>query len=195
MCDPIQEIKNGAEAIWHGAEDIVSGVWHGIKDIGEAAVTTAKAILKNPLPTLVTIGLTYLGVPPELSQALITAAQGGSMEDIALSYAKTFVASQAGEYAGNQYSSDANLSGTDLVIKNVISSSSSSAALVALDGGSFKDVLTAGISSGVGSYINSGLKENGYSGYTTEVVTNASRAATNAILKGKDIKQAIGQSG
>jgi hypothetical protein len=194
MCDPIQEVGNALGSVGDAISGAVGGISDALSNFEDTVRQTAEQILRDPLPTILTVGLTYIGVPPAISQAIVTASQGGNLEDIALSAAKVYVAGKAGEYAGSQYSSAANLSANELLVKNIITSSSSSAALVALNKGSFKDVLAAGVSTAVGSYINDGLKKGGYSGYTTEVVTNASRVATTAILKGKDIGQAIGQS-
>ena len=53
--------------------------------------TTITALVNNPLPTIATIGLTYLtGMPPEMASAIVTAARGGSLEDIAISAGKAY---------------------------------------------------------------------------------------------------------
>jgi hypothetical protein len=55
-----------------------------IQPVGNFVGETVEAIAEDPLPFIATIALTAVGVPPPLASAAVTAARGGSMEDIAI---------------------------------------------------------------------------------------------------------------
>ena len=70
-----------------GAMDIVSS---GLSSIGN----TVQGILKDPLPTVLQIGGAMIGIPPYVTAAVVTAARGGSFEDIAKSAAISYASSE-----------------------------------------------------------------------------------------------------
>ena len=161
--------------------------------------TTITAIANNPLPTIATIGLTLIGVPPPLASAMVTAAQGGSLEDIAISAGKAYISGKVGDYAGKSFAGSEyakNLTpATAAAITQIVTSASGAAAGTALSGGSFQDVLKSGFTSAVGTYVSTSLmKEMGYTDpnkLDAKVVQGAISSATGAILAGKDIGKAI----
>jgi hypothetical protein len=65
----------------------MSVVVKAVEKVLDTAVKTVEAVIKDPLPTLATIGLSLVGIPPAVTQAAITAARGGDLEDIAKSAA------------------------------------------------------------------------------------------------------------
>jgi hypothetical protein len=65
----------------------MSVVVNAVEKVLDTAVKTVEAVIKDPLPTLATIGLSLVGIPPAVTQAAITAARGGDLEDIAKSAA------------------------------------------------------------------------------------------------------------
>jgi hypothetical protein len=65
----------------------MSVVVKAVEKVAETVVKTVEAVIKDPLPTLATIGLSLVGIPPAVTQAAITAARGGDLEDIAKSAA------------------------------------------------------------------------------------------------------------
>ena len=161
--------------------------------------TTITALVNNPLPTIATIGLTLVGVPPPLASAMVTAAQGGSLEDIALSAGKAYISGKVGDYAGKSFAGSEyakNLTpATTAAITQIVTSASGAAAGTALSGGSFQDVLKSGFTSAVGTYVSTSLmKEMGYTDpnkLDAKLVQGAISSATGAILAGKDIGKAI----
>ena len=66
----------------------------------KAVVKVVKAVVSNPLPIIETVALTAVGVPPIVANAAVTAANGGSVGDIALSAASTVAGTAAGQAAG-----------------------------------------------------------------------------------------------
>ena len=199
MCDPVQEINN---ALGEG-QKIISGVNKTIDNIA-----------RNPLPIIETAALIWVLGPEALaldleastiaavSSAAVSAANGGNVEQIALSAGAAYLGSQVGKEAGSavtpieqktleqmgpQYADTAWL-------KQVVTSSSASAATTALRGGDLTAILTSGVSGGVNSAVTAELKAQGYTQVDQKLISNAADAATRAILSGKDVATAIGSS-
>jgi len=190
VCDPLKELADFNHWVNRELANFDSSV--GLS-------TTITAIVKNPLPTIATIGLTLVGVPPPLASAIVTAAQGGSLEDIALAAGKAYISGKAGDYAGKSFAGSEYAKtltpATVAAVTQVVTSASGAAAATALSGGSFQDVLKSGFNSGVSSYVTTSLMSQ--MGYTdpskldAKVVQGAISSATGAILAGKDIGKAI----
>jgi hypothetical protein len=70
----------------------MSAVVKAVEKVVDTVVKTVEAVIKDPLPTLATIGLSMVGIPPYVTQAAISAARGGDLEDIAKSAAIAYVA-------------------------------------------------------------------------------------------------------
>jgi hypothetical protein len=164
-----------------------------IENIGE----TAENILKDPLPTIATIALTAVGVPYPVAAAAVTAAQGGSIEDIAISAATAYVGQQVGAYVGEaagEFMGEAVSESTKQLITEVVTQASGPAAVVALRGGSFQDVLEAGVAGGVSGALKNTLRTEfkmDPKALDTKLITNATNAATRAVLQGKSISDAV----
>jgi hypothetical protein len=74
-------------------EEVIQAV---VSFVGE----TVEAIADDPLPFIATIALTAAGVPPPLASAAVTAARGGSMEDVVIAAGSTYVGGEVGKAAG-----------------------------------------------------------------------------------------------
>ena len=82
--DPIWSLTNVAEKTFKG---VVGAI--------ETVAKTAEAILNDPLPTLLQYGGSIIfGIPPYVTSAVITAARGGNLEDVAKSAALSYGASK-----------------------------------------------------------------------------------------------------
>lgn len=190
MSNPRQELSNAVDSLGSAGQSII-----------DAGVGTVEKFLDDPLPVIATVALTYY-LGPEgaaiveseataavMANAVVTAANGGNMEQIAVAAATSYIGGKIGEAAGTKLPE-----GTDKIVKQVVTSASGSAAVTALQGGSFKDVLTAGLTSSVSGYVSASLKAQGFSKVDNQLLTNATSAATKAILKGKSVSDAIGSS-
>ena len=190
MCNPLKEASNFIESLGDAGQKVI-----------DAGVNTVDAFLHDPLPTIATIALTYY-LGPEgaavfetesaaaiMASATVSAANGGNMEQIATAAATTYLGGKIGEVAGTKLPE-----GTEKVVKQVVISASGSAAVTALKGGSFQQVLTAGLTASVNSYVSTSLADQGYSKVDKQLLANATSAATAAILKGTSISEAIGKS-
>jgi len=87
MCNPAQELSNAVDSVGSAASGIINSVGNSVD-----------AILSNPMPIIQTVALTYALGPsgfgvasaanaPIIASAAISAANGGSIEKIALSAA------------------------------------------------------------------------------------------------------------
>ena len=164
-----------------------------IENIGE----TAENILKDPLPTIATIALTAVGVPYPVAAAAVTAAQGGSIEDIAISAGTAYIGQQVGQFAGQaagEFAGEAISESTKQLITQVVTQASGPAAVVALRGGSFQDVLEAGVAGGVSGALSNTLRTEfnmDPKALDTKLISNATNAATRAVLQGKSVSEAV----
>jgi len=191
MSDPLQEADNALKSIGDEGQKIISGVNKSVDNI-----------LRNPLPTIEVAVLIALDIPPPIASAAVSAANGGDLRQIALSAATSYAADQIGAQVGDQYSPIENATlkqlgpqyADEALIKQIVASSSGTAAAVALRGGNFQQVLTAGVSGAVDSYIADSLKTSGFNKVDTKIIASATSAATKAILNGQDPSTAIGNS-
>ena len=171
----------------------VNEVGNLVENIGDVA----ENILKDPLPTIATIALTAVGVPYPVAAAAVTAAQGGSIEDIAISAGTAFVGQQVGQFAGKaagEFAGEAISESTKQLITQVVTQASGPAAVVALRGGSFQDVLEAGVAGGVSGALSNTLRTEfnmDPKALDTKIISNATNAATRAVLEGKSISEAV----
>jgi hypothetical protein len=203
MCNPAQEINNAINTVGETGQKVISGVNKTIDNIA-----------RNPLPIIETAALMWVLGPEALaldlepatiaaiSSSAVSAANGGSVEQIALSAGASYLGSQIGQEAGSavtpieaktleqlgpQYADVA-------LLKQIVTSSSASAATTALRGGDLNAILVSGISGGVSSAVSEQLKAQGYTTVDQKLLANATNAATRAILAGKDVATAIGAS-
>ena len=164
-----------------------------IENVGEMA----ENILKDPLPTIATIALTAVGVPYPVAAAAVTAAQGGSIEDIAISAGTAYIGQQVGQFAGEvagELAGEAVSESTKQLITQVVTQASGPAAVVALRGGSFQDILEAGVAGGVSGALSNTLRTEfnmDPKALDTKIISNATNAATKAVLQGKSISEAV----
>ena len=87
MGDVIGGIGDAFSDLIHGAENIVGSA---VQTIG----STLQNIASNPLPTIETLALVALDVPYPVASAAVTAANGGSLENVAIAAATSYIGSQ-----------------------------------------------------------------------------------------------------
>ena len=183
------------EGITAGASDAARDVREGLGRIGDVI----DPILSNPLPVIETVALTYFLGPAGaglsttsaavIANAAVAAANGAKMEDIAISAATAYLGGKVGQFTAEMLPAD-----TSSIVRNVVASSSGSAAVTALQGKSLDDVLKSAFAAGVTSYVKDDLKSQGYSDVSERYLSNATQSAMDAILKGQDLTTAITSS-
>ena len=208
-------IGDGLRAVGNLAVDVLREVGKGIQAIGDFAGDTLKAIIKDPIPTLLSYAGTLVGIPPYVTSSVITAARGGNLEDIAksaaISYATTSFMSdtQIGadikNYTVNQFAGDFtdsmmetfNLSADQAVQISKVASASLNSSLIGginavLTGKPVVEGLTSGFTSGLvysstDSYFDSINKDPswGFSQKALNVMKGATSTALNTVISGK----------
>lgn len=197
------------------AGDILEGIGDAVSGVFKTVENTVKGILKDPLPTLLQIGGAMIGIPPYVTSAVITAAKGGDLGDIAksaaVSYASTtFMSStQLGadikNYTSNAFAGDF----TDSMMENFnlpadtavqiakVATSSMNSALVgginaALTGRPIGQSIASGFTSGLvyastDSYFDTLNKDPnwGFSSQALNLMKGATSTALNTIVSGK----------
>ena len=93
MCNPRQELSNAFNTI-------TGWVDRGLTGIGK----TIEGIAKDPLPTIATVALTAVGVPPYVTALARTAMSGGNMENYVINLATSYIATEAGAAVGDAQS-------------------------------------------------------------------------------------------
>ncbi|NBW08733.1 MAG: hypothetical protein EBR82_11990 [Caulobacteraceae bacterium] len=128
--------------------DVVSKVTEKAGDVIEKKIT---GFIENPLPTLETMALEAAGIPEPIASAMVTAANGGDLNDIAKSAATSYVSGQVSGMAGGYAKEAGKAAGwSDDIVKIASSASGAAASAVtkALSSGkSFEDALKAGLQS------------------------------------------------
>ena len=163
------------------------GGWNPLGDIGnfvnntvESAGKTVEAIVKNPLPVIETIALTYMGVPPNVAAAAVSAANGGDIKQIATAYIAVSAGSAAAESAGVSATS----AGASTEMAKIASSATGASAAT----------VTSALASGkpLDKALEAGLASGALAGATTGVIEET-KAALAPPETGQGIKAVPGQ--
>ena len=190
-----------------------------IQPVVKTVKNTVKAILKDPLPFIAQIAGSFIGIPPYVTSAAITAMRGGSITDIAKNAAIAYVGSKAfsstsyGQAFGETGASvndftatlakDFGLSASaSTVIGTAAQRGFTSAAMngfrAALTGQDVSDAITNGFVSGsVSSASNSYFgdintqKDWGITPETARQVAGLTSSAGTALLTGNDAEKAM----
>ena len=182
------------------------GVLGALSSVGQAVANVATGlgksvenIVHNPLPMIETVALTAVGVPYPIAAAAVSAANGGNIQQIAISAAAAYAGSEIGNYAGANIPGVENFSAeTQAILRQVVTSSSGSAAAAALSGKSLDQILASAASGAVSGLVASQLSEVGLNPKDdptlSKLVTNATYQATNAIMNGKSVLDAVTNS-
>ena len=175
--------------------DALSAVGGVVGKIGDFVSTTVTNVMENPLPTIATIALTAVGVPAPIANGLVTAATGGSFEDIALSIGASYAGGLIGEAVGGALDPTTGIEFGDLYVpdptkefyQNILINASDKAATAVLQGKDFPDVLAAGVTGAVASAIGSAFdNELGDDALSVEDIDDISNNAATAILNNQD---------
>jgi hypothetical protein len=175
-----EAVSDVVSDIVQSAGDAVSDVGQAVEQVGQTVGNVAENIAQDPIPTLITIAATVAGVPPPLTAAAITAAQGGSIEQIALSAAASYAGGQvAGEVGGA-------LADAAPVIADIVPSAAQGATQAIITG---QDPLTAALASGVAGGVSGQVTPE----FGQTAGTILGQTAGN-VAAGGDLEQALGTS-
>jgi hypothetical protein len=213
--DRVEDLGDFISDAFEAVGDVIEGVADVIFDAIEFVGETVTAIIEDPLPTLLQIGGSMIGIPPYVTAAVITGVRGGDLEDIAksaaISYASTQLMSntQLGadikNYTVNQFAGDFtdsmmenfNLTADQAVQVSRVATATLNSSLVgginaALNGNSVMDGIASGFTSGLvysstDSYFDSLNKDPnwGFSPQALNLMKGATSTALNTIVSGK----------
>ena len=120
-----------------------------VRKVVEKIEKTGQNLIDNPLPVLETIALTSAGVPPEIASAAVTAANGGSVQNVAAAYVGSVAGQAAGAATGTELASQGYDSSTVNIASSAVGGSASATTKALANGESLEDSLKSGVQSGV----------------------------------------------
>jgi hypothetical protein len=175
----VEVISNAVSDVVEAAGDVVSDVGQAVESVGQTVGNIAENVAENPLPVLVSIAAQAVGIPAPLTAAAITAAQGGSIEDIAQSAAASYVGGQVAGQVSSALPTD-----VAQVVQDIVPSAAQGATAAAITG---QDPLLAALGSGIAGGVAGQVTPE--LGQTTGTI--AGQAAGTAATGG-NVAQAVG---
>lgn len=156
-------VVSAVTSVFNAVVDAVGDVVEAVGDVVEKVVDkvgdVVEAVIDNPLPVLLSVAGSFIGIPPMVTNALVTAAQGGDLGDIVLSAGVSYLAPVATNAVSSTLSSaigDAivNEAVSDAVV-NSVSKGLVNGAISEIRGGDFEDGFAGGFTGGmVGAGVN-----------------------------------------
>lgn len=156
MSAVVEFISDAVETVVDAVGDVVESVGEFISDAVETVGDVVQAVIDDPLPVLLSVAGSFVGIPPMVTSAAITAARGGDLEDIVLSAGTAYFAPTA----TNAISSTLSASIGDAIINETVSN-------VVVDG------ISKGLVNGVVSEVRGGDFDDGFAGAFTGTVVGA----------------------
>ena len=105
MSAVVEAVSNVVESVVEAVGDVVENVVEVVEDVVEKVGDTVQAVIDDPVPVLLSVAGSMVGIPPYVTMGAITAAKGGDLEDIALSMGTAYIAGDAGRGFTNSISS------------------------------------------------------------------------------------------
>ena len=146
-------------------------------------------IIKNPLPVIETAALIYVGVPPSVASASVTAMNGGSVKDIV----NAGIVAYGAEYVAGKVSSQLPTDTSATTVKIVSSAAGADAATTIkslANGKNIGDALNDGLNAGAGAGAGTAAGLSVDNKILSGAASGAASGATTAALTGKDIGSA-----
>ena len=137
------------EAVGDVVEDVVEFVGEAVEKVGDVV----QAVIDDPLPVLLSVAGSFVGIPPFVTMGAVTAARGGDLEDIALSMGTAYFAPQVGSAISSTVSSTFIEAGFNEAFTEVASNSISkglvNGTIAEIKGGNFEDGFAGGFTGGM----------------------------------------------
>ena len=125
---------------------VVKAVAKTVERVVDTVVDTAKAIIADPLPTLVALAGQAVGIPAPVTMAAITGARGGDLEDMAKAAAIAYVAPQAASKVASAIAPTVSSAITNQAAAKAVTAATSKAlvngTVAAATGGDFAEAAT-----------------------------------------------------
>lgn len=198
VADIVEGAFDAVGDVFEAVGDVVEDVGDVVGDALEYVGNTVENVIKDPLPTLLSIAGSAIGIPPPLTSAAITAARGGDLEDIVLSAGTSYVAGQSGQFVSSNVAPAISETLTsfgveDAVLNKAITDAAGRAIVGGLTselrGGDFEQGALSGFT---GSLVSSGVKE--FGGDLDPTIQRTISSGLTAAALGQDPSAAIGSS-
>jgi hypothetical protein len=162
----VSDVVDSVGDVFEAVGDVVEDVGDFVGDVVDTVGDVVQAVIDDPLPVLLSVAGSFVGIPPMVTMGALTAARGGDLEDIALSMGTAYIGSAAGAGFTNSISSTfsstfieaganetfAQIAG-DSITKGLINGT-----IAEVRGGSFEDGFAGGA---VGGLVAGGIGEVG----------------------------------
>lgn len=198
---------NPVKAVVKTVTKTVESVGKVVKDVGKAISDVGKAIdkyvvqpiLNDPVSFAVQVAAASVGIPPPVTAAAITAAKGGSIEDIGKAAVVAYVAPQVGKAVGTQVASAVANTGMNQTLQQTLVNATSSAAAgatsAAIQGGDIGATALMGAAGGAaGTLAGIGAAELGAPKEAIPYAETVGRVAAQG-GSGEDVGMALAQQG
>ena len=147
--DVVDSVGDVFEAVGDVVEDVVEFVGDAVEKVGDVV----QAVIDDPLPVLLSVAGSFVGIPPFVTMGAVTAARGGDLEDIALSMGTAYFAPSVGNAISSTVSSTFIEAGFNEAFTQVASDSISkglvNGAIAEIRGGDFEDGFAGGFTGGL----------------------------------------------
>ena len=151
MSAVVEAVTNVVESVVETVGDVVESVVEVVEDVVEKVGDTVQAVIDDPIPVLLSVAGSTIGIPPYVTMGAITAARGGDLEDVALSMGTAYIGSSAG-------------AGITSSITNTVSSSFVEAGFNETFSQVASESISKGLVNGTISEIRGGNFEDGFAG-------------------------------
>jgi len=153
MSAVVEAVSNAVSDVFEAVGDVVEDVVEFVGDAVEKVGDVVQAVIDDPLPVLLSVAGSFVGIPPFVTMGAVTAARGGDLEDIALSMGTAYFAPSVGNAISSTVSSTFIEAGFNEVFTEVASNSISkglvNGTIAEIKGGSFEDGFAGGFTGGM----------------------------------------------
>jgi hypothetical protein len=164
MSAVFEAVADVVETVFDAVGDVVEVVSDVVETVVETVSTVVEAVIEDPLPVLLSVAGSYIGIPPYVTMAALTAARGGDLEDIALSAGMAYIGGEIAPSISSSISSTVSSSFIEAgfnetfteVASNSISKGLVNGTMAEIKGGSFEDGFAGGF---VGGMVQGGVGE------------------------------------
>lgn len=96
VASAISDAFDAVGEVFDAVGDVVDSVVNIVGDVVDTIGTVVQAVINDPLPVLLSVAGSAVGIPPFVTMSALTAVRGGSLEDIALAGGTAFLGSAIG---------------------------------------------------------------------------------------------------
>jgi hypothetical protein len=153
VADAVGDVFDAVGDVFEAVGDVVEDAVDFVGDVVEKVGDVVQAVIDDPLPVLLSVAGSFVGIPPFVTMGAVTAARGGDLEDIALSMGTAYFAPQVGSALSSTVSSAFIEAGFNETFTQIASDSISkgfvNGAIAEVKGGSFEDGFAGGFTGGL----------------------------------------------